>query len=381
MTTQTVEMTSAVAKGLAGVVAGTTALSLVEGDVGRLSYLGIDINDLAEHSTFEETAYLLWYGALPTRDQLAELNQRLVAERSLSDAVLTIIRQFPQSATPMSVLRTAVSALGLYDPEADDMSHPANLRKAIRLTARMPTIVAAFDRLRRGREPVPPRNDLNLAGNFLYMLSGELPGDTATHVLDVCLVLHADHGLNASTFTGRVVASTLSDMYSAVTAAIGALKGPLHGGANEQVMKMLLDIGEVDRAKASILDRLARKEKIMGFGHRIYRANDPRALHLRRVSHELGERSGNPKWAQMSEKIREVVWREKQLYVNVDFYSASVYYTLGIPLDLFPTIFALSRIAGWTAHVLEQYADNKLIRPDAEYIGPRVQPYVPLDQR
>jgi citrate synthase len=197
----------------------------------------------------------------------------------------------------------------------------------------------------------------------------------------VCLVLHADHGLNASTFTGRVVASTLSDMYSAVTAAIGALKGPLHGGANEQVMKMLLDIGEVDRAKASILDRLARKEKIMGFGHRIYRANDPRALHLRRVSHELGERSGNPKWAQMSEKIREVVWREKQLYVNVDFYSASVYYTLGIPLDLFPTIFALSRIAGWTAHVLEQYADNKLIRPDAEYIGPRVQPYVPLDQR
>jgi citrate synthase len=381
MTTQTVEMTSAVAKGLAGVVAGTTALSLVEGDVGRLSYLGIDINDLAEHSTFEETAYLLWYGALPTRSQLAELNQRLVAERPLPDAVLTIIRQFPQSATPMSVLRTAVSALGLYDPEADDMSHAANLRKAIRLTARMPTIVAAFDRLRRGQEPVPPRNDLNLAGNFLYMLSGELPGDTATHVLDVCLVLHADHGLNASTFTGRVVASTLSDMYSAVTAAIGALKGPLHGGANEQVMKMLLDIGEVDRAKASILDRLARKEKIMGFGHRIYRANDPRALHLRRVSHELGERSGNPKWAQMSEKIREVVWREKQLYVNVDFYSASVYYTLGIPLDLFPTIFALSRIAGWTAHVLEQYADNKLIRPDAEYIGPRVQPYVPLDQR
>jgi citrate synthase len=381
MATQTVETTSTVAKGLAGVVAGTTSLSLVEGDIGRLSYRGININDLAEQSTFEETAYLLWYGALPTRHELAELNEQLVAERPLAEQVLAILRQFPESATPMSVLRTAVSALGLYDSEADDMSREANLRKAIRLTAKMPTIVAAFHRLRRGQELVPPRHDLNLAGNFLYMLLGKMPDDTSAHVLDVALVLHADHGLNASTFTARVAASTLSDMYSAVTAAIGTLKGPLHGGANEQVMKMLLDIDEVDRAEAWVLDRLARKEKIMGFGHRVYHANDPRALQLQRIAHELGECCGNPKWAQISERIREVMWCEKQLYMNVDFYSASVYYTLGIPTDLFPTVFALSRITGWTAHVLEQYADNKLIRPNVEYIGPREQPYVPLNQR
>ncbi|HEY9231091.1 MAG TPA: citrate synthase [Blastocatellia bacterium] len=367
--------------GLEGIVAAQSSLSDVNGIEGRLIYAGYDIHDLAQHATFEEVIYLLWNLRLPTRSELDDLKQQVSRESQLPDGIQQLIRAIPKSANPMDMLRTVVSALALYDEEAGDRSGAANLRKAIRLTARFPIIVTTFQRLRNGSEPVTPRPDLSIAGNFLYTLNGAEPDDVATRTMDVAFVLHADHELNASTFAARVTAATLSDMYSAIVSAIGTLKGPLHGGANEGVIKNLLEIGSVEKVEDWVLNAFANKQKIMGFGHRVYRTEDPRATHLREMSRRLGERTGESKWYDMSRKMEEVVKREKRLNANVDFYSASTYYALGIPTDLFTPIFACSRISGWTAHVLEQYANNRLIRPRAEYVGPRDLKYTPIDQR
>ena len=372
---------SAVATGLRGVVAASSSIGDVNGEKGELIYQGLNIHDLATNSTFEEVVFLLWNGRLPKRAELDELRKNLAASYEIPKWVRGPIEYFPKDAEPMDTLRTAVSALAFFDKEARDLSREASIRVATRLTAQLPTIVAAIDRARQGKPPVEPRTDLNIATNFLYMLKGEMPDEFDAHVLDVALILQADHELNASTFTARVVAGTLADMYSAVTAAIGALSGPLHGGANTAVMKMLLEIGSVDNVESYIKDALAKKKKIMGFGHAVYRTDDPRATHLRRLSKEMGERKGNTKWYDMTAKVEEVMKREKGLLPNVDAYSASTYYMMGIPLDLYTPIFAVSRISGWTAHILEQYANNKLIRPRAEYIGPRGIPYVPIDQR
>jgi citrate synthase len=369
-------------KGLEGIVAGATALSLIEGQEGRLSYRGYDINDLAAHSTFEEVCYLLWYGELPSREQLQELKSKLAAERAVPAQVLDILRLMPRDATPMDVLRTSVSLLGVFDPDAREMAQEANLRKAIRLTAQLPTVIAAYDRIRNGKEILQPQADLGHAANFLYLLCGERVPEESARVLDVALVLHADHSFNASTFAARVTAGTLADMHSAITSAIGALKGPLHGGANEQVMRTLLKLNDIDKVRPFVEDALTNKRKIMGFGHRVYRADDPRALQLRRISEQVAKTTGNTKWYDISERMREVMEELKPaLPVNVDFYSASVYYTLGIPVDIFTPVFAISRISGWTAHVLEQLGDNRLIRPDAEWIGPSARAYPTIDQR
>jgi len=367
--------------GLEGVVAAQSSISDVNGLEGRLIYWGYDIHDLAEHATFEEVTYLLWNGRLPTPVQLEELKKQLSREAALPAEIQQLMRRIPEAAAPMDMLRTVVSALALYDPEVADMSREANVRKAIRLTARFPTIVTTFERLRNGLEPVEPREDMSIAGNFLYTLRGQTPDEIATRTMDVALILHADHELNASTFAARVTAATLSDMYSAIVSAIGTLKGPLHGGANEGVIKNLLEIGSVENVEPWTKAALANKKKIMGFGHRVYRTEDPRATHLREMSRKLGERTGEKKWYEMSRKMEEVMIREKKLNPNVDFYSASTYYALGIPTDLFTPIFACSRITGWTAHVLEQYENNRLIRPRAEYVGPRGQQYVSIDER
>ncbi len=370
-----------VAKGLEGVVAEATQLSDVQGQVGRLLYRGYDINDLAAHSTFEETVYLLWYGSLPTRSQLSAFNQQLVSARALPASVLGQFKLWPTTSTPMGVLQAAVSVLGLYDPKRDDDSDAARREMAIKLTAQMATITAAWNSIRNGQEPVAPRSDLSHAANFLYMLTGRELTKEAAHILDVALILHADHSLNASTFVARSVTSTLSDMYSAITAALGALKGPLHGGANEQVMRTLLKIGDVAQVEPYVNSQLEQKKKVMGFGHRVYKADDPRALLLRKIAADIAEHTGNRKWYDMQEKMRELVTSKKPLPVNVDFYSASVYYALGIPIDLFTPVFAISRIAGWTAHVLEQYSDNRIVRPDALYIGERDRKYIPIESR
>jgi citrate synthase len=367
--------------GLRDVIAAVSAICNVNGAEGRLSYFGYDIKDLAEHSTFEEVIYLLWHGELPTRQGLAPLIEALHAEAELPQPVTALLATFPTSATPMAVLRTAVSALAMYDAEAADMSRDANVRKAIRLTARIPTIVAAFDRLRNGKQPVAPNKQLSLAANLLAMLSGSEPDSRDAHALDIALILHADHELNASTFAARETASTLADMYGAITAAIATLAGPSHGGANEKVMRMLEAIGSPDRAREWIDAAFARQERIMGFGHAVYRTEDPRATVLRRMSRELGLRKGDLRWFEISEQIERRVREQKGLYANVDFYSASAYRVLGIPTDLFTPIFACSRIAGWTAHVLEQYANNRLMRPRAEYTGPANREYVPIDRR
>ncbi len=367
--------------GLEGVVAAQSSISDVNGLEGRLIYWGYDIHDLAEHATFEEVTYLLWNGQLPTTSQLDELKRRLSREAGLPAQIQQLIREIPKEANPMEMLRTVVSALGLYDADGADMSREANLNRAISLTAKFPTIVTTFERVRNGLEPIEPLEDLSVAANFLYTLRGQEPDEVATRTMDVALILHADHELNASTFAARITAATLSDIYSAIASAIGTLKGPLHGGANEGVIKNLLEIGTVDNVEAWTRDALAQKKKIMGFGHRVYRTEDPRATHLREMSRKLGERTGEKKWYEMSRKMEEVMLREKKLNPNVDFYSASTYYALGIPTDLFTPIFACSRITGWTAHVLEQYANNRLIRPRAEYIGPRGQKYVPIDER
>lgn len=368
-------------KGLEGIVAASTAISYIDGLNGRLYYRGININDLAEHSTFEETTALLWYGKLPTRSQLESFTQKFVANRQIPNELLALMMAMPKKTTPMEVLRTAVSALSSYDPEDQDNSLEANVHKSMRLTASMPTIVAAWERIRNGQWPILPSSELNHAANFLYMLTGREPDAKAGEVLDNCLILHADHGLNASTFAARITASTLSDLHSAIVSAIGTLKGPLHGGANEAVMRTLLEIGDVSRAEQYVRGALNAKKKIMGFGHRVYKADDPRATWLQRMARELAESSGHKRWYEISEKVRETVQSQKELPVNVDFYSASVYYTLGIPIDLFTPIFAISRVAGWTAHVYEQYSDNRLIRPESEYIGPMDVEYVPIGQR
>lgn len=372
---------SAVATGLRGVVAASSSIGDVNGEKGELIYQGLNINDLATKSTFEEVVFLLWNGRLPKRAELDELKKNIAASYEFPEWVREVFKYLPADAEPMDTLRTAVSALSFFDKESRDLSREASLRVATRLTARFPTIVAAIDRARNGKAPIQPRPDLNIATNFLYMLKGEMPDEFDAHVLDVALILQADHELNASTFTARVVAGTLADMYSCVTAALGALSGPLHGGANTAVMKMLLEIGSVDNVESYIKDALAKKKKIMGFGHAVYRTDDPRATHLRRFSKEMGERKGDTKWYDMTAKVEEVMKREKGLLPNVDAYSASTYYMMGIPLDLYTPIFAISRISGWTAHILEQYADNKLIRPRAEYVGPRNVPYVAIDER
>jgi citrate synthase len=368
--------------GLEDVVAGESGICYIDGAKGILAYRGYNIHELAPHATFEEVCHLLWFGHLPNRAELEDTAKKLAASRGIPQQVIDAIKSFPKMALPMEVLRTATSTLSMYDPEAEDMSREANVRKAIRLTAQCATIVAAFDRIRNGKEPVAPRADLSHAANFHYMLTGDTPNDTIVRALDVALILHADHELNASTFAARVTAATLSDMYSAVTSGIGALKGPLHGGANEAVMRILLEIGEPSKVEAFVRNLFAQKKKIAGFGHRVYTTEDPRATHLRRMSQEASERTGQAKWFEMSAQIEEIVKREKKLNANVDFYSASTYYVIGMPIDMFTPFFAVSRMSGWTAHILEQYSNNRLIRPRAEYIGPPPNlKWVPIEQR
>lgn len=367
-------------KGLEGVVATQSAISSIIDDT--LTYVGYDIDDLAENASFEEVVYLLWHQRLPKEQELAELKQQLADHMSVPQGVLDHFKSYPiGDVHPMAALRTAVSLLGLYDEKAEDMSDEANYEKAISLQAKIATIVTAFSRIRKGLEPVAPKAELGYAANFLYMLSGEEPEAIAIEAFDKALVLHADHELNASTFTARVCVGTLSDIYSGLTAAIGALKGPLHGGANEAVMKMLTEIGSEENVEPYIRKKIDNKEKIMGFGHRVYRLGDPRAKHLREMSKKLTALRGEEKYYNMSLQIEAIVTGEKNLPPNVDFYSASVYHSLGIDHDLFTPIFAVSRLSGWIAHILEQYADNRLIRPRAEYIGPGMQKYVPIDKR
>jgi len=383
--------TAAPVKGLEGIVAANSGVCYIDGEAGVLAYRGIDIHELAPKSTFEETAYLLWFGKLPTQAQLADFSSQLAAARVLPREIIALMRSFPKTATPMEVLRTTVSALSFYDPAEAAVDHASNIRKSLALTSQIAMIVAYFDRIRKGLSLPDPDPSLSHAGNFVWMLTGEKPSDTAAKTLDVALILHADHELNASTFAARVIAATLSDIHSAITGAIGALKGPLHGGANEAVMRLLYKIDKeaVEQALdpvAHSLDyvtaMLARKEKISGFGHRVYKTEDPRATHLRKMSEDLGHSKGDPKWYNMSQAIEQYVKKEKKLNANVDFYSASTYTTLGIDIDLFTPIFALSRIAGWAAHVIEQLDDNRLIRPRADYIGPEYPaPYIPLENR
>jgi citrate synthase len=370
-------------KGLEGVVATTSSICYIDGDQGILAYRGYDIHDLADHSTFEEVCYLLWFGRLPKADELKSLKQRLAEERKLDPSVIKALKLAPKHALPMDVLRTVVSALSFYDAEYDRNDHEANVNKAIRLTSQIAMIVANYDRVRKGKSLVEPDRSLSHAANFLLMLNGTAPSETAERALDIALILHADHELNASTFAARVTAATLSDMHSAITSAIGALKGPLHGGANEAVFKILK---EIDAKGADPVEyvkgMLAQKKKVPGFGHRVYHTEDPRATHLRKMSRDLGETSGNPKWFEYSRKIEEFVRADKKLNANVDFYSASTYHTLGIDVDLFTPIFAVSRVSGWTAHIIEQLDDNRLIRPRAEYLGPAYpQKYVGIERR
>ncbi|MCR6111622.1 citrate synthase [Bacillus sp. A301a_S52] len=367
-------------KGLEGVVATTSSVSSIID--GVLTYHGYNIDDLADYASFEEVIYLLWNHKLPNEQELISFKTELSSAAVVPEAVIEQLRTFPvDKVHPMAVLRTAVSNLALFDEEADVQDDAANYKKAIKLQAQLPTIITAFSRIRRGQEPVKPNKNLSFAANFLYMLNGEEPDAISEKAFNKALVLHADHELNASTFTARVCVATLSDMYSGITAAIGALKGPLHGGANERVMAMLSEIGEVDKAEAYIKDALARKVKIMGFGHRVYKNGDPRAKHLKEMSRQLTEITGTNKWYDMSVKIDEIVTNEKGLLPNVDFYSASVYHSLGIEHDIFTPIFAVSRVSGWIAHILEQFENNRLIRPRAEYTGPDHQAWVPLEER
>jgi citrate synthase len=370
--------------GLEDTVATSSAICYLDGDRGVLAYCGYDIHDLARHATFEEVCYLLWHRRLPTRAELGDLQSQLVAARPLPEGVQRLMRALP-GGNGMDLLRTLTSALGHYDADANDHSPQANYRKAVRLTAQISSLVATLGRLAKGQGPIDPDPVLGHAANFLYMLTGERPSGLATHAFDVALTLHADHELNASTFAARVAAATLTDIHSTIVGAIGALKGPLHGGANADVMRLLLEIGKdgpPEKAEEVVRAKLARREKIPGFGHRVYHTEDPRATHLRQMSRDLGQRAGEPMWFEMSQRIEAVVKAEKNLNPNVDFYSATTYHALGIDVDLFTPIFAVSRVSGWTAHVLEQYANNRLIRPRAEYIGPEYpQRYQPLDAR
>lgn len=373
--------TGAVSKGLEDVLAGESAISTVDGMKGRLIYRGLDIRDLVAHSSFEETTYLLWNGVLPSAAQLNALQKAERAARPLPPPLLSLLASLPKAAHPMAILRTAVSALALYDAKPDDRS-PENLRRiAVDLLAQTPTIVAAWDRLRNGKEPVAPHANLSFAANFLYMMTGASPDKLSAKVLDEALIMHADHEFNASTFACRVIVGTLADLYSSVVGGIGALKGPSHGGANQDVMNLLSVIKEAAKVEQNVKDRLAAKQRIPGFGHRVYKTYDPRALLLKTRAEELGKMKGDMKWYDMSVKMEEVVIAEKKIYPNVDFYSASTYHYLGFPTDLFTAVFTVSRMAGWTAHALEQYADNRLIRPRADYTGPMDVPYTAIDKR
>ncbi|HEU4688070.1 MAG TPA: citrate synthase [Vicinamibacterales bacterium] len=370
--------------GLEDVVATSSAICYLDGERGVLAYCGYDIHDLAKGATFEEVCYLLWHRRLPSRAELGDLQSQLAAGRALPEPIIRMMHSLPP-VDGMDALRTITSALAHYDADLADSSAQGQYRKAVRLTAQVGTIVATWGRLQKGGGPLAPDPAMGHAANFLYLLTGERPNSTAIRALDVALILHADHELNASTFAGRVAAATLTDIYSAIVAAIGTLKGPLHGGANAEVMKMLLELGQTasgERVDEVIRGKLARKEKVPGFGHRVYKTEDPRATHLRRMSQDLGKRSGSTAWFDMSQRIEALVKGEKKLNPNVDFYSASTYYALGIPIDLYTPVFAVSRMAGWTAHILEQYANNRLIRPRADYTGPSYpQRFVPLDQR
>ena len=370
--------------GLEDVVATSSAICYLDGEKGVLAYCGYDIHDLAKSATFEEVCYLLWHRRLPSRAELGDLQSQLAAARPLPEQIIRLMRSLPP-VDGMDALRTITSALAHYDAEANDASPAAQYRKAVRLTAQTGTIVATWGRLQAGGGLIAPDPVLGHAANFLYMLTGHRPDALATRAFDVALILHADHELNASTFAGRVAAATLTDMYSAVVAAVGTLKGPLHGGANADVMRTLLELGEQatgERIDDFVRGKFARKEKIAGFGHRVYKTEDPRATHLRQMSRDLGRRAGRTAWFDMSQRIEALVKSEKKLNANVDFYSASTYYTLGIPIDLYTPIFAVSRMSGWTAHILEQYANNRLIRPRADYTGPSYpQRFVPVEQR
>ena len=372
----------AVNRGLEDVVAAESSICKVDGEKGRLIYRGYDIDDLAENATYEEVVYLLWFGRLPVKEELETLRKELGANRALPNELVEEMKKWPKHAVPMEVLRSATSLLSMWDADASENDRSANIRKATRLTAQLPTIVAYWDCIREGRELVEPKPEHTTAASFLYLLhSGKEPDEVAVKSLDVALILHAEHELNASTFAARVAAGTLSDMHSAVTAAIGTLKGPLHGGANQEVIKMLLEIGEVANVEPYVKKMFAEKKKLMGFGHRVYKVQDPRAFHLRKMSEELCRGANQMKWYEMSTIIERLAKEEKKLNCNVDFYSASVYHVLGIPRDLFTPIFAISRISGWTAHILEQLQDNRLIRPEAEYTGHVDLKYVPIEQR
>ena len=372
---------SAVSKGLEGIIAAHTRLSDVRGDVGQLIYCGYDINELAGKVTYEEVVHLLHHNHLPNQQELAELKSILAGYRELPQGVTEMLSKLPKDCPPMHAIRTGVSALGCYDSIADDDTMDAQRRKALRLIAQIPVVMAYFHRARQGLPLIAPDPTLGEAANFLWMIDGEKPSAEKVNTMDMCYVLHADHGMNASTFSARVTIATLSDMYSAITTAIGTLKGPLHGGANEGVIKMLQEIGSLDKVDAYVDDCLAQKRKIMGIGHRVYKVLDPRAPHLKRMAQILSSQLGEPKWIQMSERIAELMLEKKALHANVDFYSATVYYSLGIPTDLFTPIFAIARTSGWTAHVLEQLSDNRLIRPQSVYTGPLGLKVVPLDQR
>ena len=373
--------TPATSKGLEGVVAASTRLSDVRGNIGQLIYCGYDIDELAGRVSYEEVVHLLHHNHLPNGGELEELKSALAAYREIPKGVLDIIKKFPKTTPPMHAIRTAVSALGCFDTTCDDDSMDAQRRKARRLIAQIPVVTAYFHRHRQKKELIHPDPTLGEAANFLYMINGEKPTDEMVSTMDMCYVLHADHGMNASTFSARVTIATLSDMYSAITTALGTLKGPLHGGANEGVIKMLKEIGSLELVDAYIDDALAQKKKIMGIGHRVYKVLDPRAPHLKRMAQILSAKLGDPKWIQMSERIADLMLQKKSLNANVDFYSATVYYSLGIPTDLFTPIFAIARTSGWTAHVLEQLADNRLIRPQSVYTGPVGLKVTPLDQR
>ncbi len=369
--------------GLEDVVVSNSEICFIDGHKGRLIYRGYDVGDLVAHSTFEEVVFLLWQGHLPSRKELETHVKALsaTANRKLPTKLISMLKLLPKKTTPMEALRTGVSALSAFDPDADDNSREATLRKALRLTAQMPTLVAAWERIRRGKAPVTPNPRLTLSGNFLYMMSGKKPTPLATKTVDVALILHADHEFNASTFAARVTAATLSDLHSAVVSGIGALKGPLHGGANEQVMLMVEKIKDPASADAWIRKALADKARIMGFGHRVYRVEDPRAKHLRRLAMELGQQAGSTANVEILNTVARVVSAEKNIYPNVDLYSGACYASMGIPTDQFTPIFAISRVSGWAAHVLEQHGHNRLIRPRSDYIGATDLKYVPLSDR
>jgi citrate synthase len=377
---ETAAATSASA-GLRGVVAAQSSIGDVNGEEGKLIYQGYDIHDLATNSNFEEVVFLLWNSRMPNQSELDELNAKLRANYAIPAELIAAMKTFPKDADPMDVLRTAVSMLDFYDEGAHDTTREGAMTSCIKLTAQMPTIVAAWESIRTEKDIVEPKSDLNIAANFLYMMSGKMPSAEEARMMDICLILHADHELNASTFTTRVIAGTLADVYGAVTGGIAALSGPLHGGANTNVMKMLLKIGSIENVEPWLDNALATKQKVMGIGHAVYKVEDPRATWLRRFSKELGEKRGETKWFEMSEKLEKLMFEKKGMYPNVDFYSASTYYMMNIPLDQYTPIFAISRISGWTGHILEQYSNNKLIRPRAEYIGARDLKYTPIAER